>query len=438
MPRSDLLFSLLESDGRISSVERAQLESWWLAHRVEGEDLPDFLARNGLLSKSGGRTLDLIRKGFLNATDIRTLLTDSDLERLRSHLTATRPANATTETRLMSGIPSPDPAKETISVPIAQEHRTRTVQVAPARSNRMPEIGDVLGKCLLTGVLGRGGHGIVFSALHQSLNISVAVKVLFGDGLDDSTRWQLRREAQLLARLNHPNVTRVLDYDDEATPYAILELVEGPSLADTITMTGRVPVTRAAEIVCQAAEGLRAAVEFGIVHRDIKPGNILLAKNGVAKIADLGLAMAGGDRSRLEKDGGLVGTCAYVSPEQARAAREIDFRSDIYSLGATFYHAIAGRPPFEGRSAREMLLRHATEPVRPPCDLLPEAVDRATSDIIVRMLAKSPEDRFGSYDDLIADLRTLGTSAAIDAQATPPMGQSKSGIIGRLFQFRSR
>jgi serine/threonine protein kinase len=238
----------------------------------------------------------------------------------------------------------------------------------------------------------------------------------------------------------------VLDYDDSGVPFVVMELVEGPSLADLIAMSGRVDVARAAEIFTHAAEGLRAGVEFGIVHRDVKPGNILLARNGTAKVADLGLALATTDQSRRKVDtAGVVGTCAYVAPEQARAAREVDFRADIYSLGATFYHAVTGRLPFEGRSAREMLMKHATEPVTPPHLVAPGLVDEAASAVIVRMLAKDPADRYPSYDALLDDLRGLGrrtppvpSPASQPATPTAVATAPRSGILGRIFQYRSK
>ncbi len=305
MPRSRLLLDLFQHDARLSAEEQMLLAAWFERTHAPGEDLPTLLVRLGYLTPTASRTLDLMMKGFV-ARDSRTAVPDEVLRRIREEIVQPALAEARPTSPRRSAEPAAVQSREDLQASNCEtsqgsRHAVPGSTVVIAHPNlRPPVVGDQLGKCLLTGVLGRGGHGMVFSALHQTLNISVAVKVLLSDGspIDDSVRRQLRREAQLLARLNHQNVTRVLDYDDTGVPFVVMELVEGPSLADLIAMSGRIDVARAAEIFTHAAEGLRAGGEVGLVHRDVKPGNILLARNGTAKVADLGLALATTDQSR--------------------------------------------------------------------------------------------------------------------------------------------
>lgn len=280
-------------------------------------------------------------------------------------------------------------------------------------------VGDVLGQCLLTDALGRGGSCAVFRALHQGLNIAVAVKVLQADeeNAQRAAYEQLRAEARLLAQLDHPHIVRALDFvDDPALPYLVLEVVEGPSLSDLIQQSGRLSVLRACEVIGQTAEALGVLWALGGVHRDVKPGNILLTRAGAAKLADLGSAVllreqdaeADADPAR----GDVIGTAAYLAPEQFLAPASVDHRADIYALGASFYEAVTGRLPFEGRSRAEILLKHAKEPPPNPRDIVPELSDRV-ADVILTMLAKDPDDR---YQDLAELRQALGWATGEDVE----------------------
>lgn len=274
------------------------------------------------------------------------------------------------------------------------------------------EVGQILGKCLLTERIGHGSSGAVFRARHQTLNIPVAVKVLHIAG-DSGIYRQLKSEARLLAQLNHPNIVRVWDFeDDPAMPYLVLEYIEGPNVAELIQQNGRLSAATAIRIAAQVASGLAAAQNVGIVHRDVKPGNILLARDGNAKLADLGLAVFV-DREKGNPAGpGLAGTVAYMPPEQAMATGAVDHRSDIYSLGASLYHMVTGQIPFQGSTRMEVILKHAKEAPLPPRDLAPD-LPESLSDLILKMMAKSPGERFQSYDELIRALDEISIATSI-------------------------
>lgn len=281
------------------------------------------------------------------------------------------------------------------------------------------DVGMPLGKYVLTDQIGKGGTALVFRAVHRALKKPVAIKLINLSSGDPTVRpgqvEQLRREAELLAQLNHPNVVRVLDFDElDGIPYLVLEFVDGMALNELISYCGRLRPDKAARVIGLVAEGLSAAQSLGIVHRDVKPGNILLARDGGVKLADLGLALVIHDTvlDGMDVEASLppmlAGTVAYVSPEQANAAGAVDHRADIYSLGATFYHAITGEMPFKGRSRMEILYKQAKESPTPPQDLVP-GLDPAIAEIIAKMMAKDPAERYQTYEDLFAALKPFRT-----------------------------
>jgi serine/threonine protein kinase len=318
---------------------------------------------------------------------------------------------------------------ETIQTPIEApppppEPRVVRPEVSPPG---LPTVGDILGTYELVGLLGRGTTSIVYRGQHRKLLIPVAVKVLHPDELANSPGLigQLVSEAVLLAKLNHPNIVRLWDLDDEGpAPYLVLEYVAGTTLGELIVQQGRVPIPFAFAIIRQAVEGLAEAHKLGVVHRDVKPGNLLLGIDGVVKVADLGLAMVVGDRlTRQAADGrsaGMpAGTAAYLAPEQACDPSKVDFRADIYSLGATLYHALTNHFPFEGRTSLQLIFNAMREPLLPPRHYLPELTEEQ-SDLVVKMLSKDPADRFSSYDELRAALaRAVG-----DRRAPLPLAEA--------------
>jgi serine/threonine protein kinase len=293
---------------------------------------------------------------------------------------------------------------------------------------KFPQVGDQCGKYFLTEEVARGGTAVVFRALNRSLNSTVAIKVLKIDRAEGMTEDQeqmldsLRQEAQMLARFNHPNLVRVYDLEEDAAfPFLVLEFVDGLSLFDMLAHVGRLRLDRAVRIISTVAEGLSAAQrKIGLVHRDVKPGNILLARDGCIKLADLGLAMTTDTwtGNANASSGIIAGTAAYMAPELCTSG-EVDFRTDIYSLGATFYHAVVGEMPFRGKNRMEIMLKHTRENPIPPHQRI-AGLDVSVSEVILRMMAKNPDERYQSYDELLTELGQLHSLSSSELQITLP------------------
>jgi tRNA A-37 threonylcarbamoyl transferase component Bud32 len=330
-------------------------------------------------------------------------------------------ASAAPGSKFLRGVdPSPPSASGVLRSGADAPRAAAPRPAASLGARRAPEPGMEIGKFLLVEQIGQGGSAIVFRALHRVLNIPVALKflrldqtdVLAGD-VDDAVFQQLRKEAQLLARFNHPNIVRVFDFEEnDDLQFLVMEFVDGLSLGDMLNHCGRLRPDCAARIVYQIADGLASAQKkTGLVHRDVKPGNILLARDGAIKLADLGLAVTHDLNRPSAAEGStiLAGTVAYMSPEQALPQPAVDHRSDIYSLGATFYNALTGEMPFKGKSRIELVYKHAKEPPPPP-HLAVAGLDPLYSEITLKMLAKDPGERYQSYDDLLAALAVLQTA----------------------------
>ncbi|MFQ3594328.1 MAG: serine/threonine-protein kinase [Gemmataceae bacterium] len=246
--------------------------------------------------------------------------------------------------------------------------------------------------------IGIGGTGTVYLAEHALMKRRVAIKVLPTPMANDPvTRQRFMREAQVAGQLQHPNVVQVLDFREENGLHAIImEYVHGPNLQQLLNRRGPQPVRQACEYIRQAALGLQHAHEAGLVHRDVKPANLLLDATGVVKLLDLGLARQSTEQgeSLTQKFHGkmVMGTADYLPPEQAMSLHDVDHRADIYSLGCTLYALIAGHPPFHEGSIGQKLLWHQT--LMPPrLDRIRPEVPRELADLVERMMAKSPVDR---------------------------------------------
>jgi serine/threonine-protein kinase len=234
-------------------------------------------------------------------------------------------------------------------------------------------------------------------------------------------------EARALARLNHENIIAGIDVgESNGARYFAMEYVEGEPLSKTIEREGALPEKRALKIGIQIARALAHAEKNGLVHRDVKPQNIMLGKNDVAKLCDLGLAMTAEEQKEARDRGQSIGTPHYISPEQARGEHKVDIRSDIYSLGATLYHASTGETPFSGGSPMVLMTKHLTEEPPPPRKRRP-GLSRAFNDLVVKMMAKEKEKRYQSPIELIEDMERVIAGRGLGAGGSPPSSGTGSG-----------
>jgi serine/threonine-protein kinase len=271
-------------------------------------------------------------------------------------------------------------------------------QVAYLLEGRALEL--TLGAYVLLDKLGRGGMGEVYKARHRRLDRVVALKTIRPDRLDrPELVARFQREARLTARLHHPNLVLVYDADEvNGKHFFTMEFVDGETAAQRLARSAPLPVAMACDIARQAALGLQHAHERDLVHRDVKPSNLLIATGaGAVKVLDLGLAFlsdafAAHDAEALTSSGELMGTADYMAPEQSFDAHKIDTRADIYSLGCTLYHLLAARPPFPGGSFAQKVVRHREQTPRPVESLRTE-VPTALGDVIRRLMARAPEER---------------------------------------------
>jgi eukaryotic-like serine/threonine-protein kinase len=267
-------------------------------------------------------------------------------------------------------------------------------------------LGDTLGnRYLLSGLLGTGGMAEVFLAHDRMLDRDLALKVLMEHyAKDERFVRRFRREAQSAAALNHPNVVQVYDQGraEDGRYYIAMEHMPGGSLKDLILRRGPLAAAEAARVASQVAEALEAAHRRGIVHRDIKPQNVLLDETGDAKVADFGIALAA-SRTSTSRTNLLFGTPSYMSPEQGMGER-VGPESDLYSLGVVLYEMLTGTVPFTAEGALATAMKHLTELPRPPRERN-ASVPKAMDALVMELLSKDPEDRYPSAARLIEDLR---------------------------------
>ena len=297
--------------------------------------------------------------------------------------------------------------------------------MAEAEKDPQPATGTVtqIGSYKLLAPLGSGGMSSVYRARHVDTGHIVALKVLPRSLAKNATLLQrFLREANSAESLEHPNIVSIFDRGSEdGRYYLVLEYMPGGDVHERVRTKGPLPIDEAVKIIHGAAEGLDHALGRGMIHRDIKPANLLLSGDGRVKIADLGLALQiEQEDERVTRDGTTVGTVDYMAPEQARDSRATSVRSDVYSLGCTFYYLLTGAAPFAGGDVAEKLKKHATEAPPDPRVLRPE-VPEGLARLIQKMMAKKPEARYGDYHSLLTALDAVTSAAhASTAAAAPP------------------
>ena len=311
--------------------------------------------------------------------------------------------------------------------------------------------GLMFGKFRILRLLGAGGMGRVFLAENQMLQRQVALKILPKKLSKQTTALQrFHREARALARLSHDNIVRVHDVDvHDGTHYIVMEYVHGVDLHRMVRKQGPLDEATAANYICQAANGLAHAHEADLIHRDVKPANMLINAKGEIKVLDLGLALL-----QTEEDGSLtadptkaLGTADYISPEQALNSRDIDARTDIYSLGCSLYYLLTGAAPFGKGTNAERLLAHQLRDPTPINELRAELklapVSETLASICVRMMAKAPADRYATAADVAAALSPIGgvtaaaTGSPLDADSSDMIDSQSSLDTASLQQLKT-
>ena len=334
------------------------------------------------------------------------------------------PALARAADNVQDAEPAPDQQGGTPPPPL-DDQPTSPAETAPT--------SFVGGRYIVQRFLGEGGKKRVYLAHDELLDRDVAFALIKTEGLDEVGRERVVREAQAMGRMGvHPHIVSILDFGDhEGTPYVVTELMGGGDVEGLLEdAEGPLPLSRGLDIAKATADGLVFAHEQGVVHRDVKPGNVWLTSDGVAKIGDFGLAVAEG-RSRLTQHGMMVGTFGYMPPEQA-LGQEVTPQADLYSLGAMLYELVTGQPPFIGDDPTAVISQHLnTAPVRPAlcsehCPPDPEA-------LILRLLAKAPDDRPASAAEVLAVLDGIDPEArsASDSQANPLDRLARGVFVGR-------
>ena len=292
-------------------------------------------------------------------------------------------------------------------VPCPHCRRLIEIQVSAGSEDKL--VGKVLGGCRLVRRLGSGALGVVYQAEQVAMSRQVAMKMLSSKAAGDPqlvARFQ--REAKICAQIKHPHVVGVFDCGfDRGVHFLTMEFVDGTTLAGLVEEHGLLPWQQASQHIRQVAQALDHVASLNIVHRDIKPANILVSAAGEAKLADLGLAKhlegEGNGEMGLTMQGVAMGSPAYMAPEQVRNARDAGKAADIYSLGATFYHLLAGVPPFEGRNGTDVMSKVLRDEPRLLTELVP-SVPPAIASLVHRMLAKDIAERPQDAAELIAEI----------------------------------
>ena len=324
------------------------------------------------------------------------------------------------------------PAAPRVSKPMRQERRASD----PAG---LPRNGSIIDKYRIERLLGTGAFAAVYLVNHMLLNVPFAMKLMLPQVVKTNPGFaeMLCEEASFTAKINHPNVVRVFDVTHSGPlAYIVMEYVDGMTLAAMLARQRLNPrdILRVGRDVCL---GLQAGLEKGLIHRDIKPANLLVNTSGETKIGDLGLARlctppdpaAAGEKKSGSASTSCAGTPAYMAPEQITDPDRADFRSDIYSLGVTLFHAATGRLPFCNPVFLELVQQHVSEPPPAVQSIVPDFPQRL-NDLLMRMMAKKPDQRFASYAELFQEMKSI--SDQLDAEDDPNGRGRSNSIFGKL------
>ncbi len=358
------------------------------------------------------------------ANDLKGLssLDESNLEKsiLRRGLATTREIEACKAHK--AKLSGSDSSKNLLEIMVEAKFLTKNQSIRVLKemgeSNRKFEVPgyQILEK------IGKGSMGVVFKARQESVDRIVAVKILL-DALAQNKEFIKRfdREAKIAAKLSHNNIVNAIDAGDvDGHHFFVMEYVEGATIKDELDKQKVFEEKTALRIVMAVAEALKHALSRGLIHRDVKPENVILTKDGNVKLADLGLARLTADEAWAMSEAGMaIGTPYYISPEQVRGQVDVDIRADIYSLGATLYHMVTGRVPYDGETPTDVMRKHVDKNVTfVPPDHINTALSSGLGMVVETMMAKNRENRYRGPDDLILDLKCLlqGDSPMIAGQ----------------------
>jgi len=294
-------------------------------------------------------------------------------------------------------------------------------------------VGSQVGPYRVLEVIGEGGMGVVYKGVHEALDQRIAIKALTASlSMNSGVRERFHREARIQATLSHPNIVSLLILVEEnGSSYLVMEFIEGQTLESLIRQIGLIPPERAVAISLQLLDALAFAHAHGVIHRDVKPSNIMITDSGVAKVTDFGIAKFLGEK-RHTATGVRPGTLWYMSPEQVRGG-DLDARSDIYSFGITFYEMLTGRVPFDAESEYEVMRSHVELDPPSPRNYYPH-IPEPLEYLILKCLAKNPDDRFQSIQEVSESLRSPDTLTVIASErsafekVTPIWRKLKSSI----------
>jgi serine/threonine protein kinase len=338
--------------------------------------------------------------------------------------------------------------KKTVQQPISQVDPTQLGAAPPPTSSADALIGreDLIAGYRLVAKLGEGGMGVVYRGLQLSLNRDVAIKVMkvFGNDSDTGFQARFKREALAAAKLNHPHIVSIFDHGSaHGTIYMVLEFIPGKDCGEILQESGPYEEKAAFELIRDVVLGLSHANEHGVIHRDIKPANIMVAyqgmsdaqrrEGGVAKLTDFGIAALHRKAkepgmTELTQQGTVIGTPGYMSPEQSMG-KEVDFRSDIYSLGCTLYYLVTGKPPYFGQTAIEVFHNKMTQQIPNPRDLR-DGVSEGAVEVMARMMARDANDRYQDYAHLLKDIDDVIAGRRPESGEVPAVSQSIAPSMG--------